>query len=318
MSSNSIHNVHNKRDRDTIIVNTNKNKKSYHELPFIKSDVTVNTPNVNTSNMSNTKPNYCTTTNTIDRGSVTATTATTTSTTSTMATTTNNTQNLHNVNNVASDVTVSLPVPFSMPTLPLINLPVTNVTKTETIKTDNITPILTDTTVNTSANTDNNMKHVATVNMMCDVEVDNIFKPLSYEDVRINLRIMADIKEDERIMIIDGKYMQIDQRYVQWFRRYWTDDSKKRTIDFISHVITYAKKYCAEAVICINSNDNKQDNLTRLLDMQSLLNTALTGLNRFATTYKYDKLILATVENFSSTVKTFCDQDLKRATIDFK
>lgn len=139
------------------------------------------------------------------------------------------------------------------------------------------------------------------------------FQPLKYEDVRINLRVMADLKEGEKVMIVAGKYMQVDQRYIQGIRRYWSSDSRRRTLDFISHIIEWAQRYCREAVNNVNNNHLKQVNLERLLDMQSLLNASLTGLGRMSTTYGDDKLNLATIENFRSTVKTFCDQDLKKA-----
>jgi hypothetical protein len=139
------------------------------------------------------------------------------------------------------------------------------------------------------------------------------FKDLSYIDVQINLRLLSDIKEGEKIMILDGRFMQVDNRYAQSFRRYISSDSRLRTLNFIEHVIIWAKKYCGDAVEKIYSNVDRKYNLEMLISLQSLLKSSLTGLSRISTTYANDKHNLATIETFKSTIVTFCDQDLKKA-----
>ena len=150
-------------------------------------------------------------------------------------------------------------------------------------------------------------------NVGINVNDNEKFKDLSYTDVQINLRLLGDLKEGEKVMIVDGKYMQVDQRYGQSLRRYWTDDSRNRTVYFIEHVIEAAKKYCNEAVDKINMENDKQINLEKLINIQSLLRSSLTGLSRISATYSNDKHNMATVETFRTTIQTFCDQDLKRA-----
>jgi len=150
-------------------------------------------------------------------------------------------------------------------------------------------------------------------NEVINTEQDTIFKQLSYTDVQINLRLLSDLKEGEKVMIVDQKYMQVDQRYGQSFRRYWTSDSRSRTLSFIGHVINWAKHYCNDAVEKINNNDQKQINMEKLINIQTLLRSALTGLSRISTTYSNDKHNLATIETYKSTIQTFCDHDLKRA-----
>jgi hypothetical protein len=153
-----------------------------------------------------------------------------------------------------------------------------------------------------------------------DQESDK-FADLSYMDVQINLRLLSDIKEGEKLMVVDGRCITVDQRYVQMVRRYWTSDSRERTLRFINHLIIAAKKYCDEAVekvkVCKN-NQIKQDNLEKLINIQSLLRSSTTGLGRMATTYADDKRNLATINTFCSTISVFCDQDLKRAICDNK
>ena len=80
------------------------------------------------------------------------------------------------------------------------------------------------------------------------------FNDLSYEDVQINLRLLVDLKEGEKLMVTDGRYIQVDRRYVQGFRRYITSDSRSKSLNFINHVIYWSKKYCNDAVENINKN----------------------------------------------------------------
>ena len=144
--------------------------------------------------------------------------------------------------------------------------------------------------------------------------IDDVkFQELSYEDVQINLRLLGDLKEGEKLMISGDRYVVVDQRYIQGIRRYLTSDSRIRSLDFISHVIIETKRYCEEAVKNINQNDYKQINLEKLINIQTLLTGALTGLGRMATTYNDDKLSRAKIETIATTVKTFCDRDLKSA-----
>jgi hypothetical protein len=146
-----------------------------------------------------------------------------------------------------------------------------------------------------------------------DDPVSEKFAPLTYMEVQINLRFLGDLKEGEKVMVSDSKFMQVDQRYGQSVRRWWSSDSRVRTLNFIAHLIESAKKYCTEAVEKIKNSDEKQINLEKLINVQKLLGNALTGLGRMVTTYGDDKLNLATIETFKSTITVFCDQDLKRA-----
>lgn len=139
------------------------------------------------------------------------------------------------------------------------------------------------------------------------------FVDLTEADVQINLRLLGDIKEYEKIMIIDGRWMQVDQRYGQFYRRWWTKDSRARTLQFIDHVINNAKENCNIAVSKVRNNEDKQDNMTKLLDLQALLSGSMTGLGRMKSTYGDDKHNRATIETYIARIRTFCDQDLKKA-----
>ena len=144
------------------------------------------------------------------------------------------------------------------------------------------------------------------------------FEDLTYSEVQINLRLLSDVKEGEKLMITDGRFMQVDNRFVQTARRWLSSDSRARTLRFIDHLIQSAKKYCSDAVDKVQKNEQKQINLEKLINIQSLLKNALTGLGRMVSTYSEDKLNLAIIETYRSTITVFCDQDLKRAIADHK
>ena len=164
-----------------------------------------------------------------------------------------------------------------------------------------------------------NEKNTTSATELCAIEFVN----LTYMEVQINLRFLGDLKEGEKIMITDGRFMHVDQRYIQTARRWWSDDSRAKTLHFISHLIESSKKYCADAVVKINKCDQKQNNkcdqkqnnLEKLINLQKLLGNALTGLGRLTATYGDDKLNIAMIETFKSTITVFCDHDLKKALV---
>jgi hypothetical protein len=139
------------------------------------------------------------------------------------------------------------------------------------------------------------------------------FKHLSYIDVQVNLRLIADLKQGEKVMIINKSRMEVDRRYFQQLRRFMSNDSRNTTLEFIDHLINETKKYCDEAVNNIKQNINTKINMEKLINLQSLLKSSITGLGRILLTYDDDKYNKATIETYSSKIQTICDQDLKEA-----
>ena len=145
-----------------------------------------------------------------------------------------------------------------------------------------------------------------------DLKNDN-YTPLSFEDIQVNLRLISDLKEGEKLMIKDNRYIIVDDRYGGALRRYISDDSRVKSLDFISNVISEVQKYCNEALMNIKNNNEKQNNLERLINIQSLLESTLNGLSRLTETYSNDKLSRAKIETIKKTINTFRDKDLKKA-----
>lgn len=145
-----------------------------------------------------------------------------------------------------------------------------------------------------------------------NTNINDKFDNLTYEDIQVNLRLLSDLKEAEKLMI-DGKFITVDQRYLQNVRRWLSCDSRHRSILFIDHVVNETQRYCKDLVNLIGKNVHHKENMEKLLGLQALLNGSLIGLGRLASTYKDDKLNRARLDTIQDKIKTFCDLDLKKA-----
>lgn len=151
-----------------------------------------------------------------------------------------------------------------------------------------------------------------------DKKEENI--KLSVQDIQINLRLLGDLKEDEKLMISENRFLMIDNRALKSIIRWLSEDSRIRTINFIDHLIELTKRYCESVVKLIEDSDQENDhyktqhreNFEELLRFQGLLNSSITGLNRLAITYGNDKLSRAKLETIVAKIRTFCDMDLKK------
>lgn len=139
------------------------------------------------------------------------------------------------------------------------------------------------------------------------------FINLSYEDIQVNLRLLSDLKEGEKLMIKDNRYIVVDDRFGSSLWRIFSDDSRIRSLDFISHVIEESGRYCSDAVKKIKMKTERKANMEKLIHIQSLLTSSQTGLSRLIETYSDDKLSRAKIETIIKTINTYKDQDLKNA-----
>jgi hypothetical protein len=164
---------------------------------------------------------------------------------------------------------------------------------------------------NNSITVNNNMTSVTIDSDMPKNEFD--FKSLTYEDIQVNLRLITDLKKGEKLMIKDDRYIVVDDRFGSSFWRYFSDDSRIRSLDFISHIISETGRYCGDAVKSIGFGKDKKVHMEKLINMQSLLVSVQTGLSRLSETYSDDKLSRAKIDTIKKTIDTFKDQDLKKA-----
>lgn len=137
-------------------------------------------------------------------------------------------------------------------------------------------------------------------------------KKLGFEEIQVNLRFIGDLKEDEKL-VVNEPYIEVDQRYLQSVRRWFYGDSRTATIDYIDHIVNETKVLTHDIVGNIEKGVDKKTNMERLVKIQSLLLSALTGLDKLLITYDDDKLNKARIGMIKDKVNAFCDQDLKKS-----
>lgn len=143
-------------------------------------------------------------------------------------------------------------------------------------------------------------------------EPENEFPKLSFEEIETNLRLLGDLKEHEKLMV-DGKFVTVDQRYVQSFRRWLSEDSRVKAINFIGYVISEASRICTSMCNEMpNSVDANSANLDKIMNFQLLIKGANNGLSKLACTYNDDKLSKAKIETIQREIKTICDTDMRK------
>jgi hypothetical protein len=139
------------------------------------------------------------------------------------------------------------------------------------------------------------------------------FCRLSFEDIQVNLRLLSDLKEGEKLMITENRYAVVDNRYINSLWRMISSDSRLKSFDFIIHVIQETQNYCNNTVNNINNNIETEKNMKKLVNLQSLLEQTIEGLTRLTETYSDDKLSRAKLRTIQKTITTFKEQDLDQA-----
>lgn len=59
---------------------------------------------------------------------------------------------------------------------------------------------------------------------------------LTQENIFVNLKVIAKIRPQNKITILNGR-MNIDSRYLASFCRWWSQDDRGSTLDFIEHLL---------------------------------------------------------------------------------
>lgn len=142
------------------------------------------------------------------------------------------------------------------------------------------------------------------------------FPHLDYEHIQINLRFLSDISQDEKIHVSDSdKGMSVDNRYLQCARRWWSADSRDKTLAFITHIYNETETLCKDLVDMVEAKEQPKENTEKLINLYGLISSSGRGLDRLNMTYSDDKVVTAKIATIKDTYKTYCDQTLKK-TID--
>jgi len=161
----------------------------------------------------------------------------------------------------------------------------------------------TSSTATTLLNAPNTIIVKKNINKIDELKQDD-FVDLDFVDVQINLQFLSVLKENEKIMILDNKHMQVDKR--QSIMRYLYSDSRQKTMRFINHVVECAKKYCKE------EKEKTFRNADKLTQIKKLLENSLDGLRNLLTTYKTDKNVCSIIKIYETNIDTFCKTELAK------
>jgi hypothetical protein len=125
------------------------------------------------------------------------------------------------------------------------------------------------------------------------------FPNVTIEEIHLNFKTLARIKEYDKMYLREGKFLEVDDSYMQKFSRtvkntIWTGYNREDVIDFLIHLTDQTLKTCDFLAHSIKMSGEKDKNiLTNLLiDMEQ----ALIGLQKLKITYYNDNAILTRMD----------------------
>lgn len=121
------------------------------------------------------------------------------------------------------------------------------------------------------------------------------------DEIETNLRLLNDLKENEKLIISD-QYIMVDNRYFSSFRRWFTNDDREIIIKFINLIVLDAKKYYKEMIQKVKNGEESKENYNRLSTFTNLIQGSRDGLSNLSKTYEGDKLLKAKIETIKREV----------------
>ena len=120
---------------------------------------------------------------------------------------------------------------------------------------------------------------------------------INVEDILVNLKIIAKIKQDEK-MTIQNNILVVDTRFAQPLLRWYTANNRTDTLNFISTIVN-------QAIDSIQNSTVNHSIFDESILKQELTN-ALIGLDNLSATYKLDNLIKSRIELLQTKIKQSC------------
>ena len=153
----------------------------------------------------------------------------------------------------------------------------------------------------------------------------DLITELSIDDVFINLKIFSKIKKHDKLCF-SGNSLEIDNRYVSFFRRWFSSDDRSKSIEYINAIIKRVftivdQTYNNERSKEIKQNSNqispfKEENSNLLQRFSIELTNTMTGLDNLKKTYDDDSLIKSNLDLIMDKIKIRIDKINKLLRID--
>jgi hypothetical protein len=115
-------------------------------------------------------------------------------------------------------------------------------------------------------------------------DMNDALPKLTPTDLLTNLKIVAQVKDGEKLLR-NGNILNVDNRYFQFARRWYTEDTGDSTARFIEHLVTSTKQHCT----CLKEELAKGDNVDlqhQLTDFTLAIGNVKDGLENLKATYK--------------------------------
>jgi hypothetical protein len=123
-------------------------------------------------------------------------------------------------------------------------------------------------------------------------EVDS----LKIDDIVLNLKLVAKIKQNEKMIIIN-KTLGVDNRFIKPILRWYTSDNRIDTILFIENLFNKAFECLSDTKDCVYDCDTLK---------KEMLNT-ISGLENLSATYKLDNLIISKIDILKEKITKMCN-----------
>lgn len=119
---------------------------------------------------------------------------------------------------------------------------------------------------------------------------------LSYDFLLINLKLLSNLGKDEKLLNNFGS-LDIDNRYLPTFRRWFTSDSRANTYEMLKKIINSAD-YHSELLIkqLMDDKKNNTDVKHKLDILTSDIIGAQTGFRNLIITYRDDEAFLSKLD----------------------
>lgn len=116
-------------------------------------------------------------------------------------------------------------------------------------------------------------------------------KQLDIETIILNMRIISEIKENEKL-VANSECLEIDTRYIQSIQRWWYIDGRQDALIKISNIVNKLFEFIDKTYSKNNkiNNDNKfEEDKTHLFQrIHIILLNSIKGLENLKITYKND------------------------------
>ena len=128
---------------------------------------------------------------------------------------------------------------------------------------------------------------------------NNEEKKMDIETIILNMRIISEIKENEKL-VANSECLEIDTRYIQSIQRWWYADGRQNALIKISNIVNKLFEFIDETYGKNNeiNNDNKfKEDKTHLFQrIHIILLNSIKGLNNLKITYKNDIKTITKIE----------------------